>query len=123
MGELLSEVVDEKGFLKEPEQWNEEVALQIARREGMEGLDEMHWRIIQCLRDYYHKYDFLPTLSRACKVSGEWGNSCLCCFFRNDPLKAVKIAGLPEPGDEVKTYYHGVCRCKRPVSSAFQHAI
>jgi TusE/DsrC/DsvC family sulfur relay protein len=120
MRDLLSEVLNEKGFLNEPAQWNEEVALEVARREGMEGLDDMHWRIIRYLRDYYQKCDFLPTLRRACKVSGEWRNSCLSCFFRNDPLKAVKIAGLPEPGDDIKAYYHGACKCKRPSSSTFQ---
>jgi tRNA 2-thiouridine synthesizing protein E len=123
MRELLSEMLNEKGFLKESVQWNEGVALQIARREGREGLDEMHWRIIRYLRDYYQKYDFLPTLSRACRVSGEWRNRCLSCLFSNDPLKAVKIAGLPEPGNDIKAYYRGVCRCKRPASSVFQHTV
>jgi sulfur relay (sulfurtransferase) DsrC/TusE family protein len=32
MRDLLSEVLNEKGFLNEPAQWNEEVALEVARR-------------------------------------------------------------------------------------------
>jgi len=35
----------------------------------------------------------------------------------------VKIAGIPEPGGELKSYYHGVCKCDRPASAAFESEI
>ena len=34
----LSEKLNERGFLKDPSLWNEEVASEIARREGLEDL-------------------------------------------------------------------------------------
>jgi len=115
IGESLYELLNDNGFLTEDAaQWTEELALRIAAREGLDRLDSMHWKIISALRAYYETYQFVPTLRRACRVSGEWENSCLSCFFRGDPLKAVKIAGLPEPGGEVKSYYRGMCRCGRP---------
>lgn len=116
----LSAMLNEKGFLKDPSQWNEEVAREIARREGLDHLDPMHWEIIRFLREYYEEYDYLPTLRRACQVSGDWKDSCMSCFFRNNPMKAVKIAGIPEPGDDLKAYYHGTCKCDRPSSAAFE---
>ena len=118
MSEILSEILNEHGFLKHPDQWDEQVGVAIAEREGLSNLDKMHWRIICYLREYYEEYEIVPTLSRACRVSGEWENSCLSCFFQRDPLKAAKIAGLPEPGGKVKAYYRGICRCRRPLSGA-----
>ena len=116
----LSEMLTENGFLKDPSDWNEEVANEIARREGLDHLDTMHWEIVRYLRAHYEEYNFLPTLRRACKISGDWKDSCLSCFFRNNPMKAVKIAGIPEPGSELKSYYHGICKCDRPPSAAFE---
>jgi tRNA 2-thiouridine synthesizing protein E len=112
----LSGMLNEEGFLKDPSEWNEEVAREIARREGLEELDSTHWKIIRYLRRYHEEYDYLPTLRRACGISGDWSDSCLSCFFRNNPVKAVKIAGIPEPGAELKACYHGVCKCDRPSS-------
>lgn len=114
--EPLSEMLNENGFLRDGGSWTEALALEIAEREGLSRLDEMHWKILHSLRDYFSKYEIVPTLSRACRVSGQWESSCLSCFFRGDPIKAVKIAGLPEPGGEVKSYYRGMCRCARPAS-------
>jgi len=117
-GAPLSEMLNDDGFLKDPGQWSEALALRIAEREGIIGLDEMHWKIIHGLRAYFEKHGIVPTLSRACRVSGEWENSCLSCFFQGDPVKAVKIAGLPEPGGEVQAYYRGMCRCGRPAAAS-----
>jgi tRNA 2-thiouridine synthesizing protein E len=114
---LKPEMFNENGFLKDPRAWDEGICIQIAKREGIGRLDDTHWKIIRYLRNYYERFNFLPSLRRACKVTGAWQDSCLSCFFHSDPLRAVKIAGLPEPGDEVKFYYQGDCRCRRPPSS------
>ncbi len=119
----LSEILNENGYLREPSLWSAEVARQIARREGLENLDNMHWEIIRFLRKHYAEFDYLPTLRRTCKVSGDWSESCLSCFFRDDPLKAVKIAGIPEPTDDLKAYYRGVCKCKRPSTPVFENRV
>lgn len=50
---------------------------EIASREGLEHFDTMHLEIIRFLRKYYEEYDYLPTLRRACKVSGDGKESCL----------------------------------------------
>lgn len=116
----VSDLLNENGFLRDTSAWSEPVAREIARREGLHELDPTHWEIIRFLRSYFQEKDFLPTLHRACKVHGDWRESCLSCHFRNNPMKAVKIAGLPEPGDDLKAYYHGVCQCNRPSSAAFE---
>jgi TusE/DsrC/DsvC family sulfur relay protein len=114
MEKTQAERFTQSGFLINSEIWDEEIGAHIARREGLLEMTPTHWQIIRYLREYYAKFDFVPPLSRACKVSGERWKSCLSCFFQSDPLKAVKIAGLPEPGGEVKTYYRGICRCDQP---------
>ena len=113
MTQSVAELLDEHGFMRDPKQWTPVIARQIATKEGMEDLSKMHWEIVLYLREYYEKYDFVPTLKRVCRVSGSYETSCLSCFFRNDPLKAVKIAGLPEPAEEVRGYYRGTCECKQ----------
>jgi tRNA 2-thiouridine synthesizing protein E len=113
MRESIAELLNEDGFLKNPKQWTPVIARQIAGKEGLDDLSQMHWEIILYLREYYEKYDFVPTLKRVCRVSGSYETSCLSCFFRNDPVKAVKIAGLPEPAEEVRGYYRGACECKQ----------
>jgi tRNA 2-thiouridine synthesizing protein E len=107
-------MLNERGFLKDPSKWNEEVPRQIARREGLKDLDSTHWEIVRYLRRHYEEYDYVPTLRRACKISSDWRVSCLSCFFRSDPMKAGKIAGIPESGGDLKTYNHGLCKCDRP---------
>ena len=107
-----TDMFDEYGYLKNRLNWDEDVAGEIAQREGVKKLDEPHWQIIRYLQKYYSEFDTLPLLRRACNLEGKRMSTCLSCYFRDDPLKAVKIAGLPYPGDEIATYYQGYCNCK-----------
>ena len=38
--------VDEDGFMEEPDQWNEKVALALASTEGVDNLTEEHWKLV-----------------------------------------------------------------------------
>ncbi len=44
--------VDQKGFLQEPEKWNESIAEAYAEMEGVAELTEEHWKVINYLRNY-----------------------------------------------------------------------
>ncbi|MGR9073267.1 MAG: TusE/DsrC/DsvC family sulfur relay protein [Gammaproteobacteria bacterium] len=93
----------EQGFLCKLEDWDESVAVEIARSDGA-VLGEEHWRIIRFIRHYYLEYRHLPNARlfvRAVKKEfGEGiGNSrYLHRLFPEGPLKyACKFAGLPKP--------------------------
>ena len=47
-------VVDEEGFLLDPEMWSRDFAQTLAAEEVAGGLTEDHWKVIDFLRDYYY---------------------------------------------------------------------
>jgi tRNA 2-thiouridine synthesizing protein E len=90
------EVSDEGYFIK-AETWTEDMALEIAAREGVDRLTEKHRQVIGFMRERYLNREFPPTcrvMSKHCDVSTRQ----LYRMFPRHPVKiAAKIAGVPEP--------------------------
>ncbi len=97
--EGLKITIDEDGFLVRFEDWTERVARVLASREGIAELTEDKLDILRFLRDYYKKHRFFPIVRYVCKNVGQ-PNNCVTEQFL-DPVQAWKIAGLPNPGEEV----------------------
>ena len=89
--------VDEDGFMAEPENWNEAVAAAIATTEGVEGLTEEHWKVVNYLRDYYLKFGVAPMIRKLCKETGFKLNKIYELFPSGPAKGACKVAGLPKP--------------------------
>ncbi len=92
-----------QGFLIDLNDWNETVAIEIARLDELD-LSAAHWEIIFFIQNYYQTYKHLPnarifTKAIKKKLGEEKGNSrYLHKLFPEGPLKyACKIAGLPKP--------------------------
>ena len=85
--------IDEKGFLANVEEWSEDVAQAMARREGLEALTDEQLRIVKFLRNYYKTFASFPILNYVCKNIHQ-PRECVNEQFVN-PEKAWKIAGLP----------------------------
>jgi len=96
VGERVLETNDE-GFLKQPEQWDEEVARALARLEGVEELGENHWKVINYLRRYYLEFGVAPMIRKLCKETGFSLNEIYQLFPTGPAQGACKIAGLPRP--------------------------
>ncbi len=95
-GEIRIEV-DEDGFMLEPDQWNEKVALALATTEGVANLSEDHWKLIHYLRDYYQKFGIAPMIRKLCKETG-FPLKTIYELFPSGPAKgACKVAGLAKP--------------------------
>jgi len=47
--------VDAEGYLVEPFDWNEEIAVELARQENIE-LTEDHWDVLRFMREYYAEH-------------------------------------------------------------------
>lgn len=89
--------VDEDGFMENPEQWDEKVALALASTEGVAELDENHWKMINYLRDYYAKFGIAPMIRKLCKETG-FSLKQVYDMFPSGPAKgACKVAGLAKP--------------------------
>jgi TusE/DsrC/DsvC family sulfur relay protein len=89
--------VDEDGFMQEPDKWNEVVAAAIATTEGVEGLTEEHWKVVNYLRDYYLKFGVAPMIRKLCKETGFKLNKIYELFPSGPAKGACKVAGLPKP--------------------------
>jgi TusE/DsrC/DsvC family sulfur relay protein len=94
--------LDADGFLMDSGDWTEAVAAVLAAREGREGLTEEQFDILRFLRTYYGKHHFFPILRLVCRNVGQ-PRTCITDRF-SDPVEAWKIAGLPNPGEEVNRF-------------------
>ena len=89
--------LDEDGFLVTLDQWNEDVARYLAKEEGVEELNEDHWKIINYLRGYFAEYGIAPMVRKMTKESG-YSLKEIYDLFPSGPAKgACKVAGLPKP--------------------------
>ena len=89
--------VDAEGFLEKPEQWNEEIGLEIARQTGLPDLSERHWQVIRFMRDAYLETGSAPSIRTLGKDSGVTVKE-LYQLFPTGPAKlAAKIGGIPKP--------------------------
>jgi tRNA 2-thiouridine synthesizing protein E len=94
---------DEDGFLRDPGNWSEALAERLAQELGVSDLTKAHWRVLRYLREHYLEHGALPVMAHVCRVTG-LEHHCVEHLFAQRPLLAWKLAGLPNPGEEVKTY-------------------
>jgi tRNA 2-thiouridine synthesizing protein E len=94
-----------EGFLDRVEDWNEEVAHELAAAEGI-TLTPAHWEILHLLREYYATYDSSPAMRALVKfvrlrLGEDKGRSIyLLRLFPGSPAKiGSKLAGLPRPAN------------------------
>jgi dissimilatory sulfite reductase related protein len=90
-------MVDEDGFMENPEEWNEDVALALASTEDVTELTDEHWKLINYLRDYFQQYGIAPMIRKLCKETG-FPLKKVYELFPSGPAKgACKVAGLAKP--------------------------
>jgi tRNA 2-thiouridine synthesizing protein E len=101
--ESIDTLLNDEGFLCNPELWNENVAMAIARLDGLPRLTHDHWVIIRALREHFERFGTaLPAFSHVCVVN-HMDKHCVGRLFRSE-REAWRIAGLPDPGEEAKAY-------------------
>ena len=91
------------GNLVNLEDWNEELAEHLARKEGIE-LTEAHWTVLRYLRKFYFQYGITPMVKILMKHMGEElgqeasDRDTLYRLFPGGPSRqGSRIAGLPLP--------------------------
>lgn len=106
--ELMPEV-DGDGFLLEPEKWNREVAVLLAQQEGVENPVEDHWKVIDCVRNYYQEFGVAPPARLVGKRIGFDVEYIYNLFPSGFAKGACKIAGLPKPDPHLFGHPHRDC--------------
>ena len=87
--------VTSEGYLENPEQWNKEIAKEIAAEIGIE-LTDLHFKVIEFLRKEHAAGTQLTI--RKVGNSGIVDIKGLYALFPGGPLKySSKIAGIPKP--------------------------
>ena len=89
--------LNDEGFLVDPSQWNEEVAVELARREGIDPLTDRHWEVIRFMRAEYEAKGTGPTVRVLGKTSGVPVKELYQLFPKGPAKLAAKIAGIPKP--------------------------
>ncbi len=94
---------DNDGFLLNLDDWNPDVAAELAASENI-TLSDAHWEVIRALQDFYREFDLSPAMRPLTrylkeKLGPEKSTSIyLMTLFPGSPAKlAAKIAGLPRP--------------------------
>ena len=87
--------INEEGYLTDPSQWTKEVAVEIAKEEGIE-LTDKHFEVFEYLRKEHETGS--PLTIRKVGKSGITDIKGLYELFPGGPLKkSSRIAGIPKP--------------------------
>lgn len=91
----ISVDVNDEGYLTDRSQWTKEIAVAIAKEEGIE-LTDKHFTLLEYLRDRQAKGESLTI--RSVGTSGIIDIKGFYQLFPGAPMKkASKIAGIPKP--------------------------
>lgn len=100
------ELFDEDGLIREFSLWSESLAEAIAEDAGIGSLTAAHWKVVRALREHYAKLGVAPAMHRVCHDAGIERQQVNDLF--GYCLIAWRIAGLPNPGEEGKSYLSGM---------------
>lgn len=89
--------VNDEGFLEQPEQWTEAMAVAIATHAGVGPLTPQHWQVINFMRKVYFEKGTGPTVRALGKTSGVSVKELYQLFPKGPAKLAAKIAGIPKP--------------------------
>ena len=54
---------NDEGFFTDPEQWSKEIAVELAKEEGIDELTPKHWQVIEFMRSEYFEKGTGPSPS------------------------------------------------------------
>lgn len=87
---------DGDGFLINPEIWSDEVAVQIAKEDGIDMTDK-HWSVVRIIRNNYEEKGNAPMIRTICKETGLKLKDIYELFPLGPARGACRVAGLPKP--------------------------
>lgn len=89
--------LNDEGFFVDPDQWTEEMAPELARREGIDELTDAHWTVLRFVRGEYAAKGTGPTVRVLGKTSGVSVKELYELFPKGPAKVAARIAGIPKP--------------------------
>lgn len=89
--------VDDQGYLKNPQDWDEKLAEELAKEVGISPLTENHWKVVRFMRERYLKNGDAPSMRTLGKESGVSTKELYTLFPKGPAKMAAYIAGIPKP--------------------------
>lgn len=99
-------LLDEDGLVSDFSFWTEDLARELAREEGIPELRDGHWKLINALRGEYARLSAISSIRNVCHQAGIDRSEVNELF--GYCLVAWRVAGLPNPGEEAKSYLGGM---------------
>jgi tRNA 2-thiouridine synthesizing protein E len=88
---------DDEGFFWEPNDWSPDAADELARESGIARLDDVQWRVIRFLREYYGYNGRAPMNRQLREGTGLSLVELERLFPQGIKYGARRLAGLPNP--------------------------
>lgn len=89
--------VNDEGFMTIPAEWTREIAVEIAKEEGLPELTPNHWKIIEFSRQDAGAAGKSPTLRRITVGANVTTKDLFALFPKGPAKKVARIAGLGKP--------------------------
>ncbi len=89
--------VNEEGFMTDPKEWTREIAVELAKEEGIAELTDAHWKVIEFCRQDAASTGKAPTLRRITTAAGVPTKELFALFPKGPAKKVARIAGLGKP--------------------------
>ncbi len=89
--------MDGDGFMVDPSQWTNDLAVEIAKADGINDLTENHWKVVRIIRENYEEKGLAPMVRVICKETGLKLREIYELFPLGPARGACRVAGLPKP--------------------------
>jgi len=89
--------VNDEGFMTDPGEWTREIAVELAKEEGIDELTPAHWKVIEFCRQDAAATGKAPTLRRITTAAGVPTKELFALFPKGPAKKVARIAGLGKP--------------------------
>ena len=89
--------LNDEGFFTDPTQWTKDIAVEMARNEGIETLTDRHWIVIDFMRKEYFEKGTGATVRVLGKTSGVSVKELYELFPKGPAKMSARIAGIPKP--------------------------
>ena len=110
----IAPIMDEEGFLLQAKTWTKKVACTLAQGQVLEDLTEHHWKVIDCVRQYYFEFGTIPPVRlvvRRTKSSLRlihelfpYGYAKGVCKVSGIPQNTVKVAPMLSTHSGMRTH-------------------
>jgi len=89
--------VNEEGFMTDPSEWNQDIAVELAKEEGVGELTPEHWKIIDYCRQSAATTGKAPTMRNITTGTSISTKELFTLFPKGPAKKVARVSGLGKP--------------------------